>query len=451
MSQHTQPQKNDDAIEVQEITEMTVPEKKQPEEQTQPVVAVDSSDSHHALLSHWKENNKIKRNLPSKKQILNVSRAGNKIYLIEKRKPLQLELNLPTDQGAQGAIIAGIQRMFQAEGLRHWAALLRLWSIEGGRTGRVRWVLDEHLAALGYHERQQRNQEIRDRISLVIQAMTRLEFVLFDGNGKERFRAPLIHVELAKEIKVDENVNEEEDDEKNWRVEGMILRANEALFSGIRDFETGRIGKNWWPVPPELATINHCYHPHAVPLGLLLAIRWRWAMNEGKDFISLKGENLARLAGLTTEKHNEVRTLEAIERDLTALQDIKLVGHWEWKGKPGFAKVITLWPSQWSTNIAFGSTKLIEAKSEADVPVTGESLRIWRKEKCLTQEQLAERLGVSERTIRRIEEQKKLSMKVISKLRLVKSNIPEKTESIDPREKQSEQNLPQNVTETGAS
>ena len=389
------------------------------QEQPQTVIAIDASSEHHALLSSWREKSKKRRQTNGK---LSVTIEGNKMYLIEHGQSVQLELVLPTDDGTQGAIIAGIKNMFQAEGLRNWAALLRLWSVEGGRTSRVRWTLDEHLAALGYTPQQQRKQELRDRISRLVESFTRLELVLFDDNGKERYRAPLIQTKVAREVKVEIKVEEEQDE--HWRVEGMVLQANDALFSGVRNFETGGIGSNWWPISPEFPQIDHKAHPYAIGMGLLLAIRWRWAMNNQKDHIALIGENLARIAGAPTDKHNQERILAAIERDLVALQKFNVVEKWEWEGSPSLESLVRIWPSQWSANIAWGRTKIVEEKSEPEVPITGEELKAWRKRKNLTQVELADRLRISERTLRDAENKEKLPMAFIAKLRTTNIDLP---------------------------
>src|SRR5690606_21508986 len=64
------------------------------------------------------------------------------------------------------------------EGLRHWAAILRLLSVEGGRTGFVRWTVDDHLEALGVPQAKRTERRNRDRAARLVELMTRLELAV---------------------------------------------------------------------------------------------------------------------------------------------------------------------------------------------------------------------------------------------------------------------------------
>ena len=375
------------------------------------IIAIDAGQSHHSLIGELQGQTKKRRGSYGKKPTSSITRVNNRLFLVEKGKPIQLELALPEDEGLQGAVLTGLRHLFKAEGLRHWTALLRLWSVEGGRTGRVTWTLDEHLDALGYSKKVKRNPKRRDEIAQLIESIARMELVLFGPDGKERMRAPLILVHAARDIKTEEG---------EWRLEGLVLQTNETLYSGIRDLKTGKLGNNYWPVPPALAQINHVRYPYAIPMGLLLAIRWRWAMNKGQNYIALKGENLIRLAGASINPRNATRTLHTLEHNLEELQNKNIVGAWEWDGEIGLNTIVKIWPSDWSTSLVNGERRLEEAYSEPDVPTTGEKLKEWRKNRGWTQPQLAKRLNVSERTIRRVESQdKKLSKRIITFLRKI--------------------------------
>ena len=74
----------------------------------------------------------------------------------------------------------------------------------------------------------------------------------------------------------------------------MQLTINPLLYAGVREpGEHGRLGRNWHPAPVELAQVDDVRHPHTIALGLLLPIRWRLALEEGKDHITLTGERCA--------------------------------------------------------------------------------------------------------------------------------------------------------------
>ena len=53
---------------------------------------------------------------------------------------------------AEERVIHAVRDWRGWEGLRHWAALQCLLTI-AGRTGRIRWKLEDHMDALGYGER----------------------------------------------------------------------------------------------------------------------------------------------------------------------------------------------------------------------------------------------------------------------------------------------------------
>ena len=100
------------------------------------------------------------------------------------------------------------------------------------------------------------------------------------------------------------------------------------------------------------------------------------------------------------------------------MKNKSIVGYWEWEGEIDFNTIIKIYPSDWSTTLVNGERRLKEAYSEPEIPTTGIKLKEWRKNKGWTQQKLADQLGVSERTIRRIESQdKKISKRIIVSLR----------------------------------
>ena len=57
----------------------------------------------------------------------------------------------------------------------------------------------------------------------------------------------------------------------------------------------------WWL---EKARIDHVRHPHALALGLILPIRWRWDLTEDTDHIVLTGAKLMEAAGIRIQATN---------------------------------------------------------------------------------------------------------------------------------------------------
>src|SRR5690606_4505334 len=155
------------------------------------------------------------------------------------------------------------------EGLRHWAAIQRLLTVEGGRTGLVRWTVDDHLEALGVPQAKRSEKKNRAKAARLVELMTKLELQVISPDGKKWKSWPLLLVaEKSGQIKG-----------SKWTLDGMILKIHPLLYRGVRK-ENGEIGSNWFPVPAELAQIDHNRFRYAIPLGLLIAARWRWDMGE---------------------------------------------------------------------------------------------------------------------------------------------------------------------------
>jgi DNA-binding XRE family transcriptional regulator len=184
----------------------------------------------------------------------------------------------------------------------------------------------------------------------------------------------------------------------------MQLTINPLLYAGVRQAD-GTLGRNWFPAPVELAQVDDKKHPYTLALGHILPIRWRLALEEGKNHVTIKGSNALALAGIHYRAHKPGVAWKALERDLTELQRIKELGRWEWDAADTPRTLegrLHLWPAQWARDRTLHAVRPRELPPGPAV-LTGEELKVWRTRHGLTQRQAAKKIGVSRPTIARAE------------------------------------------------
>jgi DNA-binding XRE family transcriptional regulator len=362
-----------------------------------PMIAVDASQPHHDLMAGWRDlpKNIGRRNERKFRRRIEPSEPGG-IERLEILAPdgraIQLTLQIDGSTGLHHAIVETLRQWQGPEGIRHWAAMQRLFSVEGGRTGAVRWTLETHLAALGYADRHRRNPAVRRRVASQVEALTRLELAVYAPDGKLRARAPLIAVTT----KYDALHGSE------WALEGMELRVNEWLYRGVRNPETGELGSYWYPAPIELALIDHGKYPYAIVLGLILPMRWRWDLGE-RDYCALKGVNLLATAGIRYSHHDPGRSWETLRNNLEELQQRGGLGRYEWEdGAWTLNGVCRLYPPQSARDRTLHGLRPQEQPPPQSV-MTGGELVAWRKARGWSQADTARALGVSVITVKRAE------------------------------------------------
>lgn len=354
-------------------------------DQRRPAVAIDAGKVHADLLEGW-------RDLPkdTRKDMIREPHSG-RIELLAPGKCVQLALDLGPSTLSEAMTLA-LRDLRSWGGLRNWAALQRLFSVEGGRQGMVRWTLDGHLEALGYSPQERTRAPVRSKIAREVEAFAHLELAAYDQHGKLRERRPLVMVGSRFErLRGSE-----------WRLDGMELQINPLLYRGVRE-EGGELGSNWHPAPVELARMDHVRHPYAYSLGLILPIRWRLALAEGRDHLHYTGESVLRLAGIKYSRHDPGKAWGALERDLEELHRIGHVGRWEWVDAPRtLAGMLDLYPATWMMDRTLRGVRPVELPPGPPV-LTGDELKAWRKARGLTQARAAEVLGVRKITILRAE------------------------------------------------
>jgi hypothetical protein len=356
-----------------------------------PMIAVDAGRPHHDLVCGM-------RDLPKDQAPRTAKRIEGRLEILAPDgRAVQLLMPLHGLAELQRATIETLRQWRGWEGVRHWAGLQRLWSVEGGRTGVARWTLDAHLAALGYADRARRDPAVRRRVAREVELLTCLQLAVYAPDGSLRARQPL----LAATTKYDA-IRHDPVEGETWTLEGMELRINEWLYHGVRDPKTGALGSDWYPAPIELAQIDHVRFPYAIVLGLVLPMRWRWDLGT-RDHCALSGANLLATAGIKLSKGKPGRAWETLRRNLDELQRRGGLGRYEWDGAPWtFAAVCRLYPPQWVRDRTVHGLRPYELPPPPPV-LTGAELRAWRKTKGWTQAAAAERLGVSVRTIKRAE------------------------------------------------
>lgn len=347
-----------------------------------PFTALPASRAHHAFVSGV-------RDLPKGREGTEKTGEDGWVEIIAPGGGIGLKLDV---HDIPEQVVHAVRRWRGWEGLRHWAALLRMLTIEG-RTGFLRWKLDAHLDALGYGDRARRDPAVRRLIANEVEALTRLELAIYHPSGKLRMSGRLFTVtQRAERISGSE-----------WALEGLELAVHRGLYEGVRS-PTGAIGSLWAPAPADLARIDHIHHPHALALGLILPIRWRWDLDQNRACVTLSGKALLEAAGLTLDPRRPGETWETLERNLDALERVGGLGKAEWDhgARRTLGGMCRLYPPQWMRDRMVHRLPPVEPPRVPSI-LTGGELHAWRGSKGWTQAQAAEALGISPRTIRRAE------------------------------------------------
>lgn len=354
-------------------------------------MAIDAGKTHQDLIVGWTELPKRPGETANRLFI----KDGTQVRLLAPGRSVQLDLPMDGARSIHDATIHTLRQLQGWKGLRNWAALQRLLSIEGERMGWVRWTMDDHMIALGYGQRAKDDTAKRDDIAKQIEMLTQIELEVFDKHGNTIDQHPVLLVaKRTKKIK-----------DSKYKLDGMVLQLNPLLYQGVRNSKTKKVGNKWLPAPIDIARINHTKHPYAIALGMILPIRWRWRLWEGKEHVALTGNNLLQLAGIKIQKANPERAWKALKRDLDKLKEIGGLGKYTWKDKDAqwtADNVCYLYPPNWVVDRAIFKIHPDE-KKKLPPPVTGVDLKQWREQNGLTQIQAAKKIGVNISSIQRSE------------------------------------------------
>lgn len=351
------------------------------EAQRRQIIALDAGAVHHEMLSGM-------RDLPKDRRVRKTPVRDGWAEILYPGKQLGLRLSV---QDLPERIVHAVREWKHWQGLRHWAALQLLFT-DAGRTGRIRWRLEDHLAALGYADRSRRDPKVRSTVAAEVEALTRMELAIYHPDGTVRLRGPVLAVMQRGEAMQG----------SEWALEGMELVIHPVLYEGVRK-ASGEIGRLWAPAPMELARIDHIRQPHALALGLILPIRWRWSLSEEVDHVTLTGAKLLEAAGIDV-RGRPGKAWTTLRQSLDALQRVGGLGRYEWEGAHPWTLEGRCWlyQPQWARERMIHGIVPPETVPPPSI-LTGGEFAAWRKSKSWTQEQAAEMLGVSRWTILRAE------------------------------------------------
>ena len=381
------------------------------EKQQRPFIAIDTCKEHTKLVEAWRDLPKSTRT-PHRTSVTN---GRLELILPDQNEKRHFQLSLTLDDDPLAYQVAAVLRRWRSwEGLRHWITFQSLLTANK-RLGWVRWTVQAHLEAMNLSKEWCRRLEVRRGAAEMVELFTKIEIGIYDERGVIRERRPLITKGSTFERLVG----------SQWEIEGLQLKVNELLYRGIRDPDTGKLGKNWWPTPNELPHIDHRNYGAAIALGIALPARWRMELGQsGKPYIDLKGESLLRAAGLPYQQRNVTATWRSIERNLTELKRRGGVEHWHWHGNPDLGTICRLYAPTWAVDRIARGVPPAEKKAPPTA-LTGSELKAWRKQENLTQATAATKLAVTKRTIQRAEAtpEKPLTTKLRTALATYTSSI----------------------------
>lgn len=359
------------------------------ENQQRKYIALDTCKEHTKLVEGW-------RDLPKSKATSHRTPLKNgrlELILPDEKEKRHFQLSLAFDEQPLATQIAEVLREWRSwAGLRHWATF-QSQITNNNRLGWVRWTVDEHLKAMGYCEERRRRLEVRRDAAEMITLFTKIELGVYDEKGNIRERRPLL-LKMSTFERLQGS---------QWEIEGLALQINPLLYRGVRDLDTGDLGKNWWPTTNELPLIDHHNYGPAIALGTVLPARWRMELaRSSRPYVDLKGDSLLRAAGLPYKQRNAVATWRAVASNLAELQRRRGLERWEWLGEPDLSTVCRLYAPQWAVDRIAHGVPPKELKP-APTALNGSELKVWRKKENLTQAEAATRLGVGIRTLTRAE------------------------------------------------
>ena len=361
-------------------------------------MAIDASKVHHDLMGgmrDWPKDGTRHRGATLKTRTVRDGEEIERVELLAAGSTVQLHLPMPELDGMQDHAVEALRRLRGAKGLRHWAALLRLFSIEGGRSGTYRWLLDEHLVAMGYDERRRRDPQVRAEAAREVEALAAMELAIYTKGGILRERRRLL-LETGRFERLERS---------EWKLDGIEFQMNQRVYGGVRE-STGEIGHKWMPAPAELASVDHVRFPYAHALGMLLAIRFRWRLDEQHAFLHISGEKLLALAGIGYRKERAERAWDKLRRTLDELQRVTQIGSYQWMSDddawslPGICRIV---PATWTVERAVHGVLPLERPPDRDRPVTGGELKTWREKRGWSQREAAKRLKVTQQAVAKAE------------------------------------------------
>lgn len=359
---------------------------------------VDAGEPHQKMLAGWAASPKHMKH--GDDQPVGFPTGLRRLDLFDPAGRPRAQLSFDLGDSPGEALISALKDLLRSEfhsydGLRSWAAILLMC----GHDGRTVWTLDGHMEAMKLPPNQrtaERKKALADLVWFLLRLELRGEVVEERGarEGRRVLAEPLF--ELSSRL-YRETLGGDQ-------IEAIAFRLNPRVFGGVRG-ESGEIGENWWPTPAALPTLTARNDGPALALGLQLPIAFRlWTREQrakGADPAAplvREAEKMLRLAGIDG-KH----PWDRLQRALDTLVKIGLLGDWRWRdGIPARSGMLELRAAPWSLDRVLRGIRAERLLGGVAAP-TGAEIRRWRQETGRTQASLAQRIGVSPRTIMRTE------------------------------------------------
>jgi len=265
------------------------------------------------------------------------------------------------------------------------------------------------MDAMGVSDRQRQDPAKRMELAREVEALTRCELLIADERGEQRSRRALV---LTLEA-------HEERDGEEWRLEGATLAINPALYSGVRD-DSGKLGSHFVPLPAAVVTISDARYPHAHVLAALLGIRGLWDLKRGKTDLVIQANNLLNRGGFNTQdlRNDPGRVYGRLEKHLDELQRVGAIGAWQWDGPARqLGTMVRIATAQHVVDRVLHKVHPELPAAHLPTILTGSELRAWREGLGWTQSEAAQRLDVTERTLRNWEKTEQLNRGAVAKVR----------------------------------
>ncbi len=278
------------------------------------------------------------------------------------------------------------KRFFGPFAIRLWAALLA-----NGQDGEFDFDPEYTLALMHYSKRYRREPKVQYEIRLLVNLFRHFNIRL---GAKDDYFDPV-------PIKTKEDKYSDPFFELS-----RLSTIRPELISGASKGE-------YFLLPADLCNINHKPLPHVYPLSFFLAVMFQRAFQYGKQWVEVSGKKLLILA---REKKYTKKIRKALQTSMDMLVKAQVIDHYEWRNFPWSpGGTIRFEAPRWVVErLLYGIAPIEPVYVYA--PDTGEALRNFRKQMSLTQDQLAQLVGVNRITIIRYEKAESIPERFIDKL-----------------------------------
>ena len=312
-------------------------------------------------------------------------------------RPLQLRLNFADRRNIDGALLRDLLSELRADGVRDWLVLHRM-AAEQGATGNFRWTWADHRERTDYARRvASKNATDADLAAAAMRRISRMQQAELRWYRPGADRDTLEWVRIGPPWLVDIPAGIEVLHEAGRSLQAAAMSLNPATYKGAR---RGAEKPHFVLVPESALELP------AAEMRLLAHLSFDWTYAQDPDGVCRKASTLWDYAGIRTGRETPKRRWKeataTLERVLARLATGAKV-EWEPDGESGLAtsRYRIRPPDWWNDRVLFGVSP--HYARLASVPRTWGELRTWRRSRSLTQQQIADAIGVSRGTVARNE------------------------------------------------